>query len=282
MQAAITIRACQELERFATAFAEGHMNMLVLHSRGGFGKSETARAVMQDRKAVWIGGHVTPLKLYELLYNGIDQPVVFEEIDGLLGNPLHVGMLKELCEPRSPKRITWSSTDRRALEIDGGRGSFETRSTVLILCNSFDKLNENVGALQTRATVVRFMPSADEIVARIRTFAPDAEVVTFLEAYCDCLPDLNLRTYGKLAEMKQAGLDWQRYALDPGDIHPKVREIAELLGRFDSDLARLAHYSGSRRDYYNWKPQAMAYARRRLQLSMVNGEEGEGEERRTA
>ena len=260
------------------------MNMLVIHSRGGLGKSETTRAAMQDRKAVWIGGHVTPLKLYELLYNGIDQPVVFEEIDGLLGNPLHVGMLKELCETRSPKRITWSSTDRRALEIDGGRGSFETRSTVLILCNSFDKLNENVGALQTRATVVRFVPGAEEIVTRIRTFAPDAEVVTFLEAYCDCLPDLNLRTYGKLVEMKQAGLDWQRYALDEGDVHPKVREIADLIGRFDNDLARIANYSGSRRDYYNWKPQAMAYAKRRLRLSMVDGEEGEGEgeERRTA
>jgi hypothetical protein len=159
---------------------------------------------------------------------------------------------------------------------------FESSSKVLVLCNSFAKLNENVGALQTRATVIRFMPSADEIVARIRTFATDKEVVAFLDAYGDCLPDLNLRTYGKLAEMKQAGLDWQRYALDQGDIPPKVKEIAELLGRFDSDLIRLAHYSGSRRDYYNWKPPAVAYARRQLRLSMVEGEAGEGEERQTA
>jgi len=218
---AITIRTYHELEQFIAAFAEGYLNMLVIHSRGGLGKSEPARAAMQDRKAVWVGGHVTPLKLYEMLYRGVDQPIVFEEIDGLLGNPLHVGLLKQLCETRSPKRIAWASTDLRALEIDGGLGMFETSSKVLVLCNSFAKLNENVGALQTRATVVRFMPSADEIIARIRTFATDEEVVAFFDAYGDCLPDLNLRTYVKLAEMKQAGLDWQRYALDQGDIHPK-------------------------------------------------------------
>jgi hypothetical protein len=271
---------------FTAAFADGHINMLVIHSRGGLGKSETTRAAMQDRKAVWIGGYVTPLKLYEMLYQGIDQPVVFEEIDGLLGNPLHVGLLKQLCETRPRKTICWNSTDLRALEIDGGRGEFTTQSKVLILCNAFDKLNANVAALQTRATVVRFMPSAEEIVARIRTFATDQEVVAFLEAYGDCLPDLNLRTYVKLAEIKQAGLDWKRYALDEGDTHPKVREIAGLLSRFDNDISRLGHYSGSRRDYYNWKPQAMAHAKRQLQLSVVNGDGNgnadKGEERCSA
>jgi hypothetical protein len=256
--------------------------MLVIHSRGGLGKSEAVRAAMQDHKVVWIGGHATPLKLYELLYQGRDQPVVFEEIDGLLVNPLHVGLLKQLCETRTPKRIAWASTDLRALEIDGGRGMFETRSKVLMLCNSFDNLNANVGALQTRATIVRFVPAGEEIITRIKAFATDDEVVAFLNAHADCQPDLNLRTYGRLAEMKRAGLDWQRYALDEGDTDPKILEIAGLLGRFDNDLSRIAQYSGSRRDYYNWKPQAVAYARRQLRLSVIEGSAKNGEDRRRA
>jgi hypothetical protein len=282
VQASINIHTYHELEQFTAAFAGGHINMLVIHSRGGLGKSEAVRAAMQDHKVVWIGGHATPLKLYELLYQGRDQPVVFEEIDGLLVNPLHVGLLKQLCETRTPKHIAWASTDLRAFEIDGGRGMFETRSKVLMLCNSFDRLNDNVGALQTRATIVRFVPTVEEIIARIKAFATDDEVVAFLDAHADCLPDLNLRTYGKLAELKRAGLDWQRYARDEGEVHPKVREIAELLDHFEDDVSRIAHYSGSRRDYYNWKPLAVAYAQRQLRLTVVVDLAQDGEDRRPA
>ena len=63
--------------------------------------------------------------------------------------------------------------------------------------------------------------------------------------------------------MKAAGLDWGMYAMQESDVPPKVIEIADLLVRFTSDTDRLQHYSGSRRDYYNWKPEAAAFAHRR-------------------
>lgn len=263
----IPITTYPELSDFVTAFAQGHFNTLVVCSQGGMGKTEEATRALDGITIVRIAGHLTPLRHYELLYKGMDQPVVFDEIDGVLANPKHVSLLKQLCETRELKRIMWASTDPRAAEIDGGVGHFHTRSHVLILCNSFTALNANVAALETRATVVRFVPSPDEILAKIKTFATDDEIVAFLSEFCRAIPKFSLRTYRHLENLKQAGLDWRRYALEETDVPPKVKEIADLLVRFDRDTDRISHYSASRRDYYNWKPQGEAYLQRRLLVS---------------
>ncbi len=259
----ITITTYSELADFVAAFGNDALNMLVVCSRGGLGKSEEARRVLDEDQIVSIGGHVTPLKLYELLYENRDRKIVFDEIDGLLAATKHVGLLKQLCETRERKRITWASADRRAAEIDGGRGYFHTRSHVLMLCNSFIALSANVAALQTRATVIQFVPSSDEILDKIKTFATDAEIIAFLDQFHQAIPDFSLRTYRLLEDLKRAGLDWQKYALDESDTPSKVKEIADLLVRFDTDIERIPHYTGSRRDFYNWKPEAEAYLRRR-------------------
>ena len=179
----ILIATYGELRDFLTAFFRGTLNMLVIYSRGGLGKSEEARRTLDGNEVSYIGGHVTPLKLYELLHDGRDKPVVFDEIDELITNTQHISLLKQLCETRDQKRVMWTSTDPRAAKIDGGRGYFETTSQVLMLCNSFTVVNANVGALKTRATLVHFVPSSREILAKIKTFATDDEIVTFMEGF---------------------------------------------------------------------------------------------------
>ena len=262
-----TITTYQELNDFVEAFGNGHFKTLVICSRGGLGKTEETRRTLNSQQIVSIGGHVTPLKLYELLYNGCDQYVVFDEIDGLLSDTRHVGLLKQLCETQETKRIMWSSADPRAAEVDGGAGHFHTRSHVLVLCNSFLALSANVAALKTRATTVQFVPPSAEILAKIKTFATDHEIIAFLDRLHGCLPEFSLRTYGHLEELKQAGLDWEKYALQQTDVPPKVIEIADLLACYGNDIERIKHYSASRRDFYYWKPRALAYLQQRSQAS---------------
>ncbi|MFQ5501990.1 MAG: hypothetical protein ACE5EQ_06770 [Phycisphaerae bacterium] len=127
----------------------------------------------------------------------------------------------------------------------------------------FKALSANVAALKTRAMVVHFTPPASEILAKIKTFAGDAEIVGFLEQFREAMADFSLRTYRILEDLKQAGLDWRRYALNETNIPPKVIEIADLIVRFNTDIERVKHYSGSRRDYYNWKQAALEYLHRR-------------------
>lgn len=99
-------------------------------------------------------------------------------------------------------------------------------------------------------------------MSKIKTFATDTEIVAFLEHFHECVPDFSLRTYRVLQDLKSAGLDWRRYALDETKIPPKVREIADLLTRFSNDTERVKHFSGCRRSYYDWKPQAIEHLRR--------------------
>jgi hypothetical protein len=258
----IRVETYAELHSFVEGFVNDHFNTLVICSTGGLGKSEEVRRATTGQDVVRIGGHVTPLGLYERLYVGRNKPVIFDEIDELLSNPTHVGLLKQLCETRDKKTIMWGSKDRRAEAIDGGVGSFTTDSHVLVLCNSFTTLGANVAALKTRAMVLQFTPSAGEILDKMKTFAEDTEIMDFLERLHQSLPEFTLRTFSKLAELKAAGMDWRKYALDESSIPQKVLEIAELLVHHTTDTERLKLYSGSRRDYYNWKPDAEAHVRR--------------------
>jgi len=258
----IAITSYRELSEFVVAFSEGHLNLLIVSSRGGLGKSETVRQQLADQDPVVIAGHETPLDLYRKLYEGRDKLIVLDEIDGLLVTPANVGLLKQVCETQQVKRVQWGSTDKRAAEIDGGAGYFYTGSRVCLLCNSFEVFNANVAALKTRGVAVQFVPSSQEILNHVKTFAADVEIIEFLEDFREAIPDLSLRTYGMLADLKRAHLDWRRYALDESNVPPKIKEIADLLVGFSTDVERLRHYSSSRRNYYDWKPQAAEYLRR--------------------
>ena len=66
----ITITTYSELADFVSAFGTDTLNMLVICSCGGLGKSEEARRTLDSRDVVSIGGHITPLKLYEILHEG--------------------------------------------------------------------------------------------------------------------------------------------------------------------------------------------------------------------
>ncbi len=259
----IRVETYEELQTFTTGFANDHFDMLVIAGRGATGKSEESSRALAGHTCVEIPGHITPLDLYKRLYEGKTQKVIFDEIDGLFDNKQNVCLLKQLGETRDEKRISWMSSDRRAQEIDGGKGFFYTRSRLLILCNSFTVLNANVAALATRAVVVHFAPSPEEILRKIKTFGTNSEIIAFLESHYECLPEFNLRTYRNLENMKAAGLDWRMYAMQESDVPPKVIEIADLLVQFNSDNERLKHYSASRRDYYYWKPKSQSFAHRR-------------------
>ena len=129
MQTMLTITTYRELHEFVAAFGDGHLNMLVICSRGGLGKSEAVRRTFDGKDVVRIGGHVTPLKLYELLYDGRDKPVVFDEIDGLLAKlprPVRIGgavrwRVEEISAwlaSDCPDRERWETLQKRRGKAD--------------------------------------------------------------------------------------------------------------------------------------------------------------------
>ena len=62
----ICINTYNELSEIVGAFGGGYLNMVVVVSEGGLGKSQEVLNQFEEGEIVSVGGHVTPLRLYEL------------------------------------------------------------------------------------------------------------------------------------------------------------------------------------------------------------------------
>lgn len=79
---AISIRTYSQLERYISAFAAGHINLLILVGPPGLAKTRTVRRVLGD-KPCWIEGNATPFGMYMKLYRYRDEFVVIDDVDSL-------------------------------------------------------------------------------------------------------------------------------------------------------------------------------------------------------
>ena len=152
------------LQEYLRAFAEGHLNLLILVGAAGIAKSRTVRAVLGG-SACWIEGNATPFGMYEKLYRHRGQFVVIDDVDSLYADKSGIRLLKCLCQTEDEKTVAWH-TDARSLEKHGIPREFVTKSRVIIICNDWKTLNYNVAALQDRGHVLVFQPSAAEVHAQ--------------------------------------------------------------------------------------------------------------------
>ncbi len=72
--------------------------------------------------------------------------------------------------------------------------------------------------------MVRFNPPSTEILSKIETFATDDEILGFLAGFHESIPAFSFRTDGLLVDLKNAGMDWQRYALQADAAQQVVTE----------------------------------------------------------
>src|SRR5207253_2457952 len=79
---AVRVRSFAELEQYVRAFAEGHLNLLMIFGQPGVGKSRCVRQAL-GRKVCWISGQATPFGIYLQAYEHRDQPIVLDDVDGL-------------------------------------------------------------------------------------------------------------------------------------------------------------------------------------------------------
>ena len=79
---AIILSSYAELEAFLTAFAEGHINLVILIGARGLGKSRAVRKILGE-DICWIEGNASPFGIYVQLYRHRDQLVVIDDVDSL-------------------------------------------------------------------------------------------------------------------------------------------------------------------------------------------------------
>jgi hypothetical protein len=206
-------------------FFKGKLNLLVIVSDGGFGKTTTVEKALRDSdtKNHVIKGHVTPLQFYIESYENKDELIVIDDVDGLLGNKNIIPLMKQLCDTVPVKTMQYHTT--RDLPVPC---VFRTRSKVIILLNRLPLENENVMAFLTRGIVVNFIPNPQEIFNELKKFARDKKILSFIEKNIRTLSSINFRVYKHAVSLKQSGLDWERFLLEAFQLRDEMEIAAQV------------------------------------------------------
>ncbi len=251
---AIVITRYSELDSFVTAFASGHLNLLIIVGAAGLAKSRTVRRVL-GHDACWIEGNATAFRIYVKLYAHRDRLVVIDDVDSLHADKNGIRLLKCLCQTELEKNVAWQS-GARALERERIPREFVTKSRAVIISNDWRTVNRNVSALQDRGHVLVFEPDAEEVHQKTGEWFEDREIYQWIESRLHLVHEPSMRLYYGAAELKRAGLDWKR-GLPLGLKNERQRLAAELFAdcSFATQEARAGEFTarggGCRATYFN-------------------------------
>lgn len=207
------VRTYEELGKAVSSFAKGQLNLVIVIGHMGQAKTHTMKKAMGGKCLYISGGAMTAFKLYMLLYEYRDLPVVIDDVDGLYRNQQAISVLKALCQTEKTRTVSWHSTSAR-LEKDEIPTEFVTSSKVCIIANRWnDGVNADVKALENRGHVIQFQPSNKDIFEEGKKWFKDKDILKFIEQNMPYIETLSMRDLKLAAEAKAAGMDWKT-ALD--------------------------------------------------------------------
>jgi hypothetical protein len=251
---AVTVRTYPELQQYVGAFAQGHLNLLLIFGPPGVGKTRAVRQALSG-PVCWIGGPATPLGIYLLAYQHRHVPIVLDDVDGLYADRNGIRLLKALCQSEPRKTLGWH-TQAPVLRREGIPQQFTTTSRLAVIGNDWQTLNADVAALEDRGHVLWFAPLALEVHRQAAQWFWDQEIFDFIGRYLPLLQRPSLRTYWQAWELKQAGLAWQP-AIWCRCLSGAALEVAKLKANpaFASEAARVRAFvasgAGCRATYFN-------------------------------
>jgi hypothetical protein len=250
----ITITTYKELQEYVNAFRQRQLNLLVIVSRGGLGKTFIAEETLMEEGPLIFSGHVTPMGLYKDLCDRNEEEnkfiCVFDDVDALLLNKTNVALLKQVCDTREEKTVKYCTTSPN---LDEYPSEFTTSCKVLMLMNSIKTEDKNLNALLTRAHLIKFEPTNYEVIKHIEEFGGDEDILNFLKTYAPFSKVMNLRVYKRAEELKLSKLDWKKEIINVLDIDPSYVEVETLLKKYKTDKEREKKFSKSRPTYYRYK-----------------------------
>ena len=254
-QIAITIRTYAELTKFADAFAEGKLNLLILIGSAGLAKSQTIRNTV-GKKVCWIEGNATAFGMYTDLFRHRDELVIIDDVDSLYSDRAAVRLLKSLCQTDPMKRVSWHS-NAAGLSKEKIDREFETKSRVCIIANDWKNLDANTAAVRDRGHLVFFEPTREEIHAKAGEWFSHQHIYDWFGNHLHLVPNLSMRLYVRATELEAAGIDWVEHLL--AEQPERSRIVAKLLAdsQFENEEQRVGEFGrqtgASRATYYNWK-----------------------------
>jgi hypothetical protein len=138
----VIVETYAELERYALAFAQGHLRLVVIIGCPGVGKSRTVLDALRGQCCL-ISGAAIAFDMYSELFWHCDEPVIIDDVDSLYRDHSAVRLLKSLCQSEEIKTLMWKTGT--TMRFDSALpSSFQTSSHVAIIANDWKRLNEDV------------------------------------------------------------------------------------------------------------------------------------------
>jgi len=112
---------------------DGHSKGLFIFGQCEIGKTTQITKALEGSRYIRISGHITPLKLYELLYMYGDDYIIFmDDTDTMLHDKKCKIILKQALNTTEPRRIEWNFTTEK---IHGYPNSFRFNSRIIFCLN---------------------------------------------------------------------------------------------------------------------------------------------------
>ncbi len=197
-----TYKGMNELVR---AFAAGHIPLLVIIARPGLGKSRLVQQAVKGQKALIIKLRKSGLDFYTDLYAAKDLPVVLDDADNLMSQPLCREYVKALTETDKYKRLAYG-TKTKILEEEKVPKFFFTTSPVCLIANHWNSRDPIFQALQSRAEFVYFDPDWAEVYREVGSWFWDQEIFDYVRDRVRDLKDPDMRLFVKAYNRKKARL----------------------------------------------------------------------------
>ena len=255
----------EKLEVFIDRWISGTIDLLIVESKAGLGKTELVKSKLREVKHLSVNSHTTPLANYKQLYANKDSLVWFDDVYYLLLNRLNLAMMKQLCETSDTKKLCYSTTSEL---IEDTPQEFNTTSKVLITCNSIEGNNPHLKAVKDRGFHLVFKPTRKEIICKMQEIAlayplledkEKQEVLSIVEYNSNNIKELSLRHLVKGFQLyryyKLKRINWREDFLKELGLNEKMVTMNKLLVKYDSDKDRLKEWHWSRQSFYNYKKE---------------------------
>lgn len=250
----LIVNQYREFSKFATAFANGHLNLLIVTGDPGLGKSHLLKRVLGSNMCL-IEGRTTAFDMYRRLYEHRGQPVLIDDVDEIYRDRDAIRLLKSLCQTDATKTVSWNSAANQ-LEKDDIPRQFDTISKVAIVANDWQSATADIAALEDRGHLIHFAPTALDVHVMVAEWFWDQEVFDFLADHLSLIERPSFRHYLAAAELKRGGLAWREGTLGRL-INGKLLVVAQLKanGAFASEQDRVEAFvsegHGCRATYFN-------------------------------
>lgn len=126
----------ETLEHSVKMVVAGYTKSLFIRGRGGCGKTHNIISCLPSDKMVKIGGHITPQKLYKILYeNRANKIIFFDDVDDMVNNDVTVALLKQALDTGDIREVMWD-TSKETIDVPN---NFILESPVIFCLNNIPK-----------------------------------------------------------------------------------------------------------------------------------------------